>query len=278
MIANMTEDQFWELVGLLGGVVGDEPVELLTEALSGLDPQKVEAFCAHLASAIRRLARLPLEGLAVADVSDLGGPALPLVGDALEFFLYAVVAAGHESYERVLAHPDSATEHVWDSGEVELLTEMVSSVLWETAGIDWHIEMDPLREDGHAEERGAWYESRRGSMQQGVPRAYSRTAMGVDRAIIASREWEQWWQSGSLRKLVVSVTVGAQRKRSTVERGRSIVRATFDKDRSYFEGRDESGLTRLAVEEMEVIMATIAEHLAMRNPPAEPLTGLASRT
>ncbi|GIH60915.1 DUF4240 domain-containing protein [Microbispora siamensis] len=101
----MTDETFWDLIGTLDGVIDEDGADLLGERLSSLGAQEVEAFCAHLAGKVRALTGLPLEGRPVPDVSDEGRPPIPLVGDAYENLLYAVVAAGRERYEAVLADP-----------------------------------------------------------------------------------------------------------------------------------------------------------------------------
>ncbi|WP_442939374.1 hypothetical protein [Nonomuraea sp. SYSU D8015] len=98
------------MIDALGGVINDDGIGLLAERLSSLAPEDVESFCAHLAAKVGALADLPLEGLAVPDVTDVGRDALPLAGDAHENFLYAIVAAGRARYEAADRRPRTRPE------------------------------------------------------------------------------------------------------------------------------------------------------------------------
>ncbi len=264
----MTDEDFWELIGTLGGVVDEDGADLLGERLSSLGAQEVESFCAHLAGKVRALTALPLEGRPVADVSDEGRPPSPLVGDAHENLLYAVVAAGRQRYEAVLADAAAAQDEEWDAGEAELLVDAVAAVLWDVAGLDWSESFDPVLSglpDG-----GRWYDIYRGSAWKSVPGGYRKAAHALDQALNDSAEWRAWWSQTGLRKIEVGVTVNADRNRDRVERGREIARAGFERDRSYFADRDPAALTKLAAEEAVHIMGAIARALDMTPPPPLP--------
>ncbi|WP_185949399.1 DUF4240 domain-containing protein [Microbispora sp. KK1-11] len=264
----MTDEVFWELVGMLDGVVDEDGADLLGERLSSLGAEEVEAFCAHLAAKARALTALALEVRPVPDVSDDGGPPIPLVGDAYENLLYAMVAAGRERYEAVLADPAAAEDEEWDAGEAELLVDAVATVLWDVAGLDWYEEFDSLLSGLPVD--GRWYDTRRGSAWKSAPRQYENAAHALDRALNDSAEWRAWWSQTGLRKSKVGVTVNEGRDLWQVERGRTIARAEFRMGRSYFADRDPAALTKLAVEETAHIMDAIARALDMTPPPPLP--------
>ncbi|MEU6410781.1 DUF4240 domain-containing protein [Microbispora sp. NPDC046933] len=264
----MTDETFWDLIDTLDGVIDEDGADLLGERLSSLSAEEVEAFCAHLAGKVGALAELPLEGRPIPDVSDEGRPPIPLVGDAYENLLYAVVAAGRERYEAVLADPAAAEGGEWDAGEAELLVDVAATVLWDVAGQDWCEEFDPLLSGLPAD--GRWYDTRRGSAWKSAPRQYGNAAHALDRALNDSEEWRAWWSQTGLRKIKVGVVVNSDGNLGNVERGRSIARAEFRMSRSYFGERDSAGLRALAVEEATRIMGAIAEALDMTPPPPLP--------
>ncbi|OPG12007.1 hypothetical protein B1L11_16720 [Microbispora sp. GKU 823] len=256
------------MIGTLDGVIDEDGADLLGERLSSLGAQEVEAFCAHLAGKVRALTGLPLEGRPVPDVSDEGRPPIPLVGDAYENLLYAVVAAGRGRYEAVLADPPAVEDEEWDAGQAELLVDVVATVLWDVAGLHWARDFDLLLSglpDG-----GRWYDTYRGSAWKGAPGAYMRAAHTLDQALNDSAEWRAWWGQAGLRMIEVGVTVNADRNRERVERGKEIAKATFERDRSYFADRDPAGLAKLAAEEAAHIMGAIARALGMTPPPPLP--------
>lgn len=264
----MTDEDFWELIGTLGGVIDEDGADLLGERLSSLGAQEVESFCAHLAGKVRALTGLALEGRPVPDVSDEGRPPIPLVGDAYENLLYAVVAAGRERYEAVLADPPAVEDEEWDAGQAELLVDVVATVLWDVVGLDWARDFDPLLSglpDG-----GRWYDTYRGSAWKGAPGAYMKAAHALDQALNDSAEWRAWWRQTGLRRIEVGVTVNANRNRERVGRGKEMAKARFERDRSYFSDRDRAALAKLAAEEAAHIMATIAKALGMTPPPPLP--------
>ncbi|MEU6429073.1 DUF4240 domain-containing protein [Microbispora sp. NPDC046973] len=264
----MTDEIFWELVGTLDGVIDEDSADLLGERLSSVAAEEVKVFCGHLAAKVRALAGLPLEGRPVPDVGDEGRPPIPLAGDAYENLLYAVIAAGRERYEAVLADPAAAEDEEWDAGEAELLVDVVANVLWDVAGLDWYEEFDPLLSGLPAD--GRWYDTRRGSAWKSAPRQYENAAHALDRALNDSEEWRAWWSQTGLRKVEVGVTVNGDRDVQNVERGTAIARAEFRMGRSYFGERDAAGLRALAVEEAARITGAIARALDMTPPPPLP--------
>ncbi|GAA4207268.1 hypothetical protein [Microbispora amethystogenes] len=237
----MTDETFWGFIGALGGVIDEDGADLLGERLTSLKAEAVEAFCLLLAGKVRALTALPLEGRPVRDVGDEGRPPIPLVGDAYENLLYAVVASGRTRYEAVLADPAAVEGEEWEAGQAELLVDVVATALWDVAGLDWAGNFDPMLSclpDG-----GRWCETYRGSAWKSAPGAYMKAAHAMDQALNDSAEWRAWWSQTGLRKVEVSVTVNADRSRERVERGKETVRASFDRDRSYFADRDPAPLS-----------------------------------
>ncbi|MEU8197394.1 DUF4240 domain-containing protein [Microbispora amethystogenes] len=223
----MTDETFWGFIGALGGVIDEDGADLLGERLASLEAEAVEEFCLLLAGKVRALTALPLEGRPVRDVGDEGAVRRSRLSvDAYENLLYAVVASGRTRYEAVLADPAAVEGEEWDAGQAELLVDVVATVLWDVAGLDWAGDFDPLLScppDG-----GRWYETYRGSAWKSAPGAYMKAAHAMDQALNDSAEWRAWWSQTGLRKVEVSVTVNADRSRERVGRGKETVRARFD--------------------------------------------------
>ncbi|GAA1272545.1 hypothetical protein GCM10009677_27080 [Sphaerisporangium rubeum] len=263
----MTDDAFWELVDVLGGVVDEESADDLRERFSSLTGEQIEGFAAQLSGKVRVLAALPLEGAPVPDGTAPGG-ALPLLGDALENLLYAVVAAGRDAYSAVVADPASAEDDEWDAGEAELLPDVVAEALWNQAGLDWYDDFDPFLAGLPADTR--WYATSRGSAWKGVPRHYEKAAHALDLALNDSEAWRAWWRQTSLDRVKAAIVVNTTANRVQIERGRKIVRAEFQMDRDYFGGRDATAMESLVAEEAQMITKTLAEQLHMSPPPPLP--------
>jgi len=90
----MADAQFWGLIGLLDGVVTPDSLDVLRDAVLSLSPAEIEAFDAHLADCVDRLAGVDLRYNAE-EVA---------LGDARRALDLAAVGAGREVYEAVLAH------------------------------------------------------------------------------------------------------------------------------------------------------------------------------
>ncbi|MEV5889823.1 DUF4240 domain-containing protein [Nonomuraea fuscirosea] len=264
----MTEETFWDLIDELDGVIDDDSVDALGEQLSALPPEDVESFCAHLAAKIGALAELPLAGSPIPDITDAGHAPLPLSGDAHENLLYAMVAAGRARYESALATPSAVEESEWDAAEAELLIDLAATTLWESAGLDWYDELDPLRTPSPHDE--GWWETFRGSAGKSIPAAYLTAARELDQKLNRSAEWLAWWRQTSLRKIKVGITVNADNNHHRIERGRNIARAQFTMDRSHLTDRSPNALRNLASEEITRITTAIATEFQMTPPPALP--------
>lgn len=253
---------------MLGGVVDDHGASVLAERLLSLGPEDVAAFCTQMADKVRRLAELPIEGLSVPDISDGPNPPPPLVGDARDNLLYAIVAAGKTDYESVVSDFSTVTRRVWNAGEAELLISTVADTLWSRTGRDWFDEMDPLRVSSIPADR--WYDTYRGSASKSMPRHYLNAAFELDHKLNQSEEWVAWWRKSSLQKVEVSITVNSRRSWNRVERGETVAKAFFEMDPSYFGSRNAVALRALAVEETSCVIETIARELGMPTPPALP--------
>jgi hypothetical protein len=117
----MTGDEFWQRVASLGGRVAEAEFDRLTAALAAGPMVEVLGFADRLDEALRRLDLLALAAQHVWDTEDdlLDDPP-PLDRDGFLDARAAVICAGQDIYERVLADP-AAFGGIWDFSAEMLL-------------------------------------------------------------------------------------------------------------------------------------------------------------
>ena len=117
----MTEDEFWERVAALDGSVEESAFDLLTAELASGSMEALLGFAGQLDQALRHLDLLALQAQQVWDTEDdlLADPP-PLDRDGFLDARAAVVCAGREMYQHVLADP-SAFAGIWDFSAEMLL-------------------------------------------------------------------------------------------------------------------------------------------------------------
>ncbi|WP_163512408.1 DUF4240 domain-containing protein [Fodinicola acaciae] len=117
----MTEDEFWQLVGELGGRVAEPAFDRLTARLAAGPVTEIVAFGERLDQVLRRLDLPELWSQQVWDSEDdRSEPAPPLNADGFLDARAAVVCAGRATYEQVLADP-ARFGGVWDFAAEMLL-------------------------------------------------------------------------------------------------------------------------------------------------------------
>jgi hypothetical protein len=150
----MTRDRFWDLIAVLGGSVGEDAITRLVDELATLTSAEIEAFDDELHEVVHALDGRPWYEQPVIDpgVSELqleaflgellaGGGDDALAVDGFLFARAAVVAAGRETYERVLADPTQfAGER--DSRAQALL--FVAQRAFERVGNDYYEHVPPF--------------------------------------------------------------------------------------------------------------------------------------
>jgi hypothetical protein len=121
MVSRVTEDEFWERVAALDGSVEESAFDRLTAELAHGSMEALVGFAGQLDQALRRLDLLALQAQHVWDTEDdlLTDPP-PLDWDGFLDARAAVVCAGREMYQRVLADP-SAFAGIWDFSAEMLL-------------------------------------------------------------------------------------------------------------------------------------------------------------
>lgn len=132
----MTDDEFWDLIGTLGGRAEPDGFAALTEDLARGSGDRLTAFAEHLAAALYAIDSRNRMSQPVHDTAD--GPNSPAFPLSKEVFLYArcaVVLAGRPAWQQVVDDP-SAMAGTWDLGAEEIL--YVAPVAFEQqTGSDW---------------------------------------------------------------------------------------------------------------------------------------------
>ncbi|WP_433379243.1 DUF4240 domain-containing protein [Streptosporangium sp. CA-115845] len=270
----MAEDRFWEVISLLGGAVSEDSALRLDRAIRRLTPADASDFMDHLTRKLSDLTELPLEGIPVSDITDPEDvEPLPLVGDSLRYFYYAVIASGKDSYKDVKESPSNISKKRWDFSESELFIEVVSAILWENDGTQWES-VDPTAstqcpgENAESEaEEPWWYAPTHGTINVKLPMNYRQAIVKVTEAINTSKKWKSWWRESSLDHLDADILIGTNRPSVVFKLGRKALKAEFEMGPSRFENKGPSELMDLALEEVQYVMNKVADRLKLGPVP-----------
>ncbi|WP_149831042.1 DUF4240 domain-containing protein [Streptomyces tailanensis] len=272
----MTEEEFWSLIDLLGGVANQRTTPALTEALARQGKIRVEEFADMLTEKLQRLASDPLTGIPVRDVNDPSDALIPpLVGDALINLHFAVVAAGSSRFQHIRKNPERVADCAWDFSESDGLAEAVSTAYEITTGEPWPgplpgFCMDEAEESmaiaaGHA----PWL-SLALHGDNDIPAAYFDAACSVVDMVHHDPQWRTWWSRAEQRDLNIEIeyTSKAERSRVTTRKGRAW--ASFRRNDSRFRGSNKGGLAYGAATDLEAIFTLVASSLSLPTPPQVP--------
>lgn len=117
----MAEDEFWNLIEVMGGTCDEDAVARLTTALEARGGKAAMAFQERLARLLYELDRESLAGQPVRFGDDPpGSEPLPLSDDGFLYLRAGIVTRGRETYEAVLADPTLLAVGEWEECE-ELL-------------------------------------------------------------------------------------------------------------------------------------------------------------
>jgi hypothetical protein len=185
----MTEDEFWERVGRLGGRVEEVGFDRLTAELAAGPMEDLFGFADRLDEALRRLDLLALQGQHVWDTEDdlLADPP-PLDRDGFLDARAAVICAGREIYERVLVDPLSFAG-IWDFSAEMLLYVPVEAYEARTGkpwpyqlpGTDQTVEeVEADRQNGHGPHVGMELSAAVEEPDEGTPDGGAPNGGGLD--------------------------------------------------------------------------------------------------
>ncbi|WP_078503905.1 DUF4240 domain-containing protein [Streptomyces viridochromogenes] len=272
----MTEEEFWSLIDLLGGVANQRTTPALAEALARQGDVRVEEFADMLAENLQRLASEPLSGIPVRDVNDPSdAPPVPLVGDALINLHFAIVAAGSSRFQQIRKNPDQVTDDAWDFSESDGLAEAVSTAYEITTGQPWLGPLPGFRKDEPEESTAIvtgdfpWLNLALHG-ENDIPAAYFDAAGAVVDMVHDDPQWRTWWSRAEQRGLDIEIEYISQAERSRVTTRKGRAWASFRRNGSRFRGLNEGGLAYLAATDLEAIFTLVATSLSLPTPPHVP--------
>ncbi|MET9039434.1 DUF4240 domain-containing protein [Streptomyces mirabilis] len=272
----MTEEDFWSLIDLLGGVANRRTTPALAESLARQGQVRIEEFADMLAENLQRLASAPVSGIPVRDVNDPSdAQPMPLVGDALDNLYFAVVAAGSSRFQQILKHPGQVADCAWDFSESDRLAEAVSTAYELTTGQPW---LGPLpgfgmdeREKATAVATGyAPWLSLALHAENDIPAAYFDAAGAVVDVIHHDPQWRTWWSRAEQRDLDIEIEYTSQAEYSRVTTRKRRAWASFRRSGSRFRGLNKGGLAYLAATDLEAIFTLVSTSLSLPTPPQVP--------
>lgn len=272
-------ERFWELIALTGGLCDEEALEPLSRALYAGGRAEVVAFAADMVLALAAIGTDEHARQSVRDVSEPeGADALPMSDDVFLDARFAVVAAGHEAWHRVVVDP-AAFAGQWHVADGELLLALVQEVYGEVVEEDWSP-------DGVVYSLDSWLKWR-GGIDVGVPTAHVHgwafgwfiDALGKDEA------WAQWWAtSGRSRLRVDEFRTPHPWYATTVRRRKDRVDVAIHSSCAALHTGDPAALVRAALDHVEEPILAAARKLRMRRPrngphrPRSPTSAAGKRT
>lgn len=304
----MESAEFWQVIGSLGGRVDRMSAERLADRLANRSSDEITEFADHLADAL-----FALDSPAHADVPIVdptaGGEPLSMGDDLFLYARCAVVAAGQETWKRVVADP-SAMAGTWWAFDGEWLLSVAPHAYEEATGLDWTHESPRSYETGSNE--AAWagalprdepeWAALEGDLDLGdeevdpswpspVPHRpwlmlggareeslpwvplYEHLQNAVMIAINADEGWRTWWEASGRRDLELSLWLDPDDEETFhLKKGRNIVRVDAHLDGRFLQSTDR----RLLVERASGVLASalkrVGSELGLGEPPAVPPT------
>lgn len=258
-------ERFWELIALTGGVCDEEALEPLSRALYAGGRAEVVAFAADVVLALAAIGTDEHACQRVRDVSEpQGADAPPMSDDVFLDARFAVVAAGHEAWHRVVVDP-AAFAGEWHVADGELLLALVQEVHEEVVEEDWSP-------DGVVYTLDSWLDWR-GGIDIGVPDpnvhgwafGWFIDALGKDEV------WAQWWAtSGRSRLQVDEFRTPHPWFATTVRRRKDRVDVVTQSSCAALHTDDPAALVRAARDHVEDPILAAARKLRMPPVPAWP--------
>lgn len=218
----MTEEEFWSLISVLRGVANQRTIPALTAALAQQGKVRIEEFADSLSENLRRLANEPLSGTPARDVNDPSDALpVPLVGDALINFHFAVVAAGSSRFQQIRKNPDQVATCAWDFSESDRLAEAVSTAYEITTGQPWlgplpgfHIH-EPDESTNLVAGGPIWLSfALHGDID--IPTAYFDAANTAVDMVHEDPQWRTWWSHAEQRDLNIEIAYASLAERSHI--------------------------------------------------------------
>lgn len=223
------------------------------------------AFAADMVLALAAIGTDEHARQPVRDVSEPeGADALPMSDDVFLDARFAVVAAGHEAWHRVVVDP-AAFAGEWHVADGELLLALVQEAHDEVVEEDWSP-------DGVVYSLDSWLDWR-GGIDLGVPQPAAHAwAWGwVLEALGKDEAWAQWWAtSGRSQLRVDEIMTPHPWYATTVRRRKDRVDVAAQSSCAELHTDDTTALVRAALTQIQGPILAAAHKLRMTPTPAWP--------
>ncbi|WP_435736008.1 DUF4240 domain-containing protein [Cellulosimicrobium sp. PMB13] len=257
--------EFWRLVALGHGRCDADALVPLQLAFDQPSERPARAFARDFARAVEALNTPAHAAQLVRDESEpLDSPLLPMSDDVFLSARCAVIAAGREEWERVVADP-AALSGRWRVADGELFFAVVHDIALDAG----ENALDELAAS-LAQPDDSWLGGGGGhDVGVPVPAAYRWAELELGEALAASDAWRAWWSASGRGRLDllpfvspdVSDVVRLRRRRCSYELAMTI-------DSAGMHGEDPQRLADLAVAHLRVQIEAVRERLHL--PPTPP--------
>lgn len=147
----LSDQEFWGFIRSLNGTIDQSSAAVLATRLSVETPAKIIAFAEKLAELLYAIDSLERAEQHVSDQT-VGEDSFTMSDDLFLYARCAVVAAGTETYQRVLNDP-AAMEGHWAVFDGECLLTVVPEAWEEVTGQEWDHETRVCYETGSNSDR-----------------------------------------------------------------------------------------------------------------------------
>ncbi|MGA4979858.1 hypothetical protein [Streptomyces cinereoruber] len=273
----MKEEEFWSLIDLLGGSANRRTTPGFIEALTREGVDRVNEFAEILTRKIQLLEGQCFWGTPARDVSDPPDAApVPLTGDALTNFHFAVVAAGRSRFHQIQGHLARVTDQAWDFSESSELADSVSAAYENCTGEPWRgplpgFNMDEAEEPTAGAAGDTLWLNLAVHGEIDIPTAYYDAAGAVIEVVQNDPQWRAWWLHATQSELVIEIAYTTQEERGSVHTRKGRAWASFCRNRSRLRGLNKGGLAYLAAMDMEAVLTLVSTSLSLPKPPQVPL-------
>lgn len=182
----MNSNEFWELIGTLGGDIDQQSATELSERLSARPAKEIRDFADQLASALYALDSSERADQPIVDPSE-GDQPIPMSDDIFLYARCAVVAAGRTAWESAVAQPSAmaGSRPVYDG---EWLLTVAPSAFEESAGTTW-THVSPVSYETGSNAAG-WKDSSRASELDAVKSGSAGESRAIDSNPVVDSSWD----------------------------------------------------------------------------------------
>jgi hypothetical protein len=266
--ATSTED-FWQLLSLTEGRVDGDALEPLARALGRLSARRMTDFGEHFRSALSALDAPVYRDQPVRDVDDpVGAAPLPMSDDVFLYTRCAVVGAGHDAWQKVMADPSALAARPWQMANGELLLALVEEAYDDRTGERFELEPSGV-ENPH------WLNTGYGlDMHVPDPPASRWACLAFWEALNTDPVWRAWWaESGRVELWLFPFVTSDPTEAMRVKCRSRTVEVHGELDSAWRHGEDRQQLADAALREIKEMIELAATNLRLATHPAWPEIG-----